>query len=868
MAVKILKREYSNQFKPSSTTNFFLGNVGDWQKLKLECQFAVERSFNLTETLTIENPNILTLNTGETWQDLGFAVGMSCFLDFYYKDITQNPAPSFFNRVSFIIQSISGDTLEASSLIDVAGNNVPITQWGYQYGQIAPIRFADYEIERVLVFSDQLPQGIEIEYSHMSNQQIPSGNLNSFVDGTRTRFRAEDTDKIAVGEKYEIGQVNDFDYNLSFQSGMSVIKATCEFLAGQTHKKIYLIEIIYMVSCFGELQDFVDGVAPSYVRGTQAIGDNFLVTGFPVYNNPNVTIKNDTRDTADLGNTGWYDENFNQLPNNFTLPNPKVQYRNLNGDVLTALDYANPTTIRTKISGIPNLTGSTRFQYGFVWLPLDEDYYKSNDFPLYQNLKTSTGGRADTLDDWFTFGNFSPFPNLRNGYTITGAPQPVTAGTTQADKLFAANDAKLDASDISFVQNGSDVDVTITFRPNAAFASFIDSIGENERRYALWISVGDSVPDYNLSDRVSLLLDFNQMVTFVQPVGQYPGMEISFTDHPQNSTSTPIACGNSIFVEDDLLARVSFREDTAVAAGIPDLQSITFGFLMNNATTGVQYKLDSNSVDLTQFPDPTQYNFDQSRGFKLGAGNDKNWFKVDYDAPNDSGTQKGVLGWYGFKIRWEDWIKRFPVPPNDFYDNTQNQNGLNNDWYHYFNTAGWTFNFYVEIGAILDGSNVVYQNLVELTIKDYNSNSNITTELKYYRDNNGVKGVQLTGGIDPISGLPLGVIENGEYVWLDIEYTWTGAGSPADWADQATVDANVYGVNCIEVDQGAGQFSFRQLSSVHLPEFDNPMEPLPNGTLANVLFDSPTKLIVESRINANKLISATRYKVSGRLGCK
>jgi len=169
---------------------------------------------------------------------------------------------------------------------------------------------------------------------------------------------------------------------------------------------------------------------------------------------------------------------------------------------------------------------------------------------------------------------------------------------------------------------------------------------------------------------------------------------------------------------------------------------------------------------------------------------------------------------------------------------------------------------------ILDGSNVVYQNLVELTIKDYNSNSNITTELKYYRDNNGVKGVQLTGGIDPISGLPLGVIENGEYVWLDIEYTWTGAGSPADWADQATVDANVYGVNCIEVDQGAGQFSFRQLSSVHLPEFDNPMEPLPNGTLANVLFDSPTKLIVESRINANKLISATRYKVSGRLGCK
>lgn len=602
-----------------------------------------------------------------------------------------------------------------------------------------------------------------------------------------------------------------------------------------------------MISCFGELQNFQDEEAPDYVNGAQSVADNFLVTGFPVYNNPNVTIKNNPQDTADLGNTGWVDENFNQLPNNFT--HTPVEYRNLSGDILTALDYSNPTIIRTKISGIPNLSGSSRFQYGFIWLPLDEDFYKENQYPYYQNLKVSTGGRADTLDDVFPLSPLpsSPFPSTRPGYSSDGAA--------------------MDASDILFVQNGTDVDVTITFRPNAAFSTFMDSLGENERNYVLWVSVGDQTPETNLSDRVSLLLDFNQLISFVQPIGNYPYMNISFTDHPQNSLSVPIACGNSIYTEDDLLAKVEFSVDTATAPGIPEVENITFGFLMQNATTGQQYKLDSNTVDLTIYPDPTQYNFDTIRGYKLGIGNDKNWYRVVYDAPG-TGTLEDCIGWYGFKIRWEDWIKRFPVPPNDFYNNNFKQNGLNNDWYEYYNTAGWDFFFFVEIGATLDGSAVVYQNLKELTIKDYDSNSDITTEIKYYRDNNGVKGVQLVGGTDPISGLPLGVIESGEYVWLDIEYTWVGAGTPADWADQPTVDANVYGVNCIEVDEGAGQFQFRQLSSVHLPEFDNPMEPIPGQTLSRVLFSSTTKLIVESRINANKLINATRYKVTGRLGCK
>jgi hypothetical protein len=220
----------------------------------------------------------------------------------------------------------------------------------------------------------------------------------------------------------------------------------------------------------------------------------------------------------------------------------------------------------------------------------------------------------------------------------------------------------------------------------------------------------------------------------------------------------------------------------------------------------------------------------------------------------------GVLGFYGFKIRWEDWIARFPVAPAAFYDNTQLNNGKNNDWFHYFNTSGWRFLFFVNTSAILNGSNVVYQNTQELIIKDYDSNPIITTELKYYQNNNGVKGPQLIGGTDPLTGDPLGVIIRGEKVFLDIEYTR----SAGTWLNTLST----YGLNCIEVDKGAGFKEFRQLSSIFVPEFTNPLEGIAGTALSTLTLVSPTVLRVECMIDSNKLINEPRYKVSGRLGCK
>jgi hypothetical protein len=133
MGVTVLKQEYKTQFKPSSTTNWLLGNVGDWQKLTLECEFVVEKFFSATDTITFDDPNRLILNGGQTWNELGFDVGMSCNIFYYVRVWTAGVPALFSNNIPFVITAIIGNTLEAQK-----PSGAPFTSWGYQYGAIAP----------------------------------------------------------------------------------------------------------------------------------------------------------------------------------------------------------------------------------------------------------------------------------------------------------------------------------------------------------------------------------------------------------------------------------------------------------------------------------------------------------------------------------------------------------------------------------------------------------------------------------------------------------------------------------------------------------------------------------------------------------
>ena len=850
MGVEIKKREYTSIFRPQDTNvNWLLGNTGEWQKLTIGAEFGVLIEFDTTNSLFVDEPDLLTLTNGKSWNEYGFAEGDSIVLQWIHRDISNPSSPvDNINIVPFPGDTMLIDKIEDNKAYLVDGVTLqPISGIGAM-SQIMPVNSATFNIINVVVYTMKRPQGIQLNYGHIENSNSTSSNLTSFIDGTLTEFLVENTDTMAINQVLPM-------LPLGNQSGMSVAYANLKYMGSVFFgiKHIYEIEIVYMLSSFFEdITNLEDRVAPGQVFDAASLTDNFQLIGMPVFNNPNIRIQNILSNTDKLGNTGWFDENYNGLENDFTISSITYQKHTdlsqpAGATTVAQLDYQNNIKVTAVIDGIKNITGQTKYQFGFAWIPLEESEFRQNEYPFYKNLKMNTGGSIDIFQDVF---------NVSNAYAFTPS-SPITKSLG-----YSKDAAKMDVQWLRASTTGAEqITFEATFEPNSGFATMMDALDETERKYVLWISVADQSLVTNFSNRVSLLLDFNQMETFIEPVGPYPGMTIEFLDHPQDENSVASTCGNDNRIEDDLLSRVFYTIDTAVGVDIPIVNATSYAIIVQRDSDGLTYQLDNFQIDLTQYPDPTQFNFDASRGFKLGAGNNKNFIKVDHWAPLDTGaTIKGVRGLYGYKIRWEDWIKRLNVPAEivqDYYNNGELNNGINNDWFQWLSNSGYTFSFVVYTDAILNGNIVRYINTKPLTFVDYDANPDITSVVSYYRDSDNTL---LVGGVDPVTGGPLGVILDSDIVRIEIEYTRT----IGTWVSLA----NIYGLNTISVDFGAGQMEYRQLSSIWLPEVSNPLLPLAGGTLLDVVIVSPTVLRCSCLVDPNQLINATRYRITGREGCK
>ena len=82
MGVKVIERKYKNQFYPSTqSTDWLLGNVGDWQRLELTFEVTIEFNGTQSETISIDSTNnTLKLNNGKSWQSYGFDIGDACIM--------------------------------------------------------------------------------------------------------------------------------------------------------------------------------------------------------------------------------------------------------------------------------------------------------------------------------------------------------------------------------------------------------------------------------------------------------------------------------------------------------------------------------------------------------------------------------------------------------------------------------------------------------------------------------------------------------------------------------------------------------------------------------------------------------------------
>jgi hypothetical protein len=622
----------------------------------------------------------------------------------------------------------------------------------------------------------------------------------------------------------------------------SILSASIAELVEVSNNFNYKVSANFMIPSFFESPSNLENrTPPSILFNAGSLTDNFELEMYPEWNNPNTVIKNVLSETERLGNTGWFNENFNGLDNNFTIES--VKYLDNAGNIINQLDYAQPITVEVEIGGINNLSTNSEFNIGFSWIPQDDEDYKEKTTPFHKNLLVNTGKEiVGQVSNQLSFNlSENTNGNVYKGYSFDDRRMDLKSATTE---MFAPSGV------------GKAI-VKATFDPTSDFTKFFDEKDETDRNYIIWVSVADHNLAINFSDRVSLLADYNSMVKAVPPVGPWPGMVNKFIEHPQDANVSGVIKYYG-FVEDDILSRVEFtvnKNDNIF------LENMVFGFEVLNKITGTRYTLQEISVNLSEFPKDRngiqQITIDDTRGFKLEPGNNKNWVKIERNESKDTEGVVAYIAYFAAKIRWEDWIAREDAL-DEYFDTSLENNGKSNDWISYLragNPDEHEVNFRVYTDVTEDGEFKRFDNYYQLTFNDYDENLNITTTHEYYRDSTNDL---LNIGTDPETGKPLGVLLDNEPTRIEITYT------------NLTEDFDIlkmYSRINIEIDKGAGQSEFRQLSSVWGSESDNPLIPLAGETKLKFESLAPNVVRASCLVDPTKLERVLRYKISGRIGC-
>lgn len=811
MAIKIIERSYREAYT-DGLTDWLLGNVGEWQDLILKIEVSIDYLATSAQPISIDYiNNAFKLTNGRSWGSYGFDNGMTVVFKYKFSEDTNGDGN--FDTIQnvqqqFTITNVYGSVLEVAQ---------PITASEFDS---VPINFGAKKVSEVKFYVDKVPEGCRLKYGHLTNEDFKSTTLESFIDGTVTEFVLPDISSQSFMEA------------VGMQSGMSIRKVEVIPNGKKSQSDnvyLYDIEINFMISSlFDDISNFENMEIPSYLIGDGSLTDNFILEFYPEWNNPNVVITNDIVKTERLGNTGWFDENFNELPNDFKIDS--IEYFDENGNPVDGIDYASKTKVKCVISGVSNLNANTECGFGFAWTPTNEEDYKELETPFYRNLFIQSG----MIDDGFNIDTDYPGPFIGAG--IDGA--------------------SMDVEKVRFTNLNGLIVFEGTFVPNADFFTKFDAKDEDDRNYVIWMSVADGSLDRNFSDRVSLLADFKVLEKHIPQVGEYPLLQNKFVGHPFDDDFIGVEEYEGI-VQDDILCRVPFsiKNDGSVS-----FEKMTFAVEAFNIGLNKSFDLERFEIDLSQSPTDgngvQQFEVDEIRGFKLIAGNNKNWVKILRETDSDTVENNGYIGYFATKIRWEDWIKNEDAP-SEFFDANELNNGFNNDWVHYLRTQGWIINFYTEINATVDGELVQYKNQFKLTFNDYDENDDISTAHRYYRDSDNTL---LNIGTDPEYNKPLGVILSNEPTRIEIDFEITGAET---WDLSKT-----YAVTTIEIDRGAGRFEQRQLSSVWGSEDDNPIRPLTGETKLKMEIDGTSKILTTScLIDPDLLADGAKYRITGRVGC-
>lgn len=796
---------------PTDFTTFLQANVGE--KVQVISTYYLKWFSQATEfgTITVQDQNTIVTQSVNFEQD-GWSVG-DTFETLLVDGQTVNPLV-----ITGTITAVTPTVL----IYNLNTGQVPSGGFIAIGGTITGTNLLDAAIVSYNLIENSENATFNSLIDNEPNQYFASGmasNIGTYID----------MEPLINGSQQTWVQGDNQNYNIKIQNrgptqnGYQEFKVSHEFLVLPYYLDGYSV-------------NYQNGVLPDLFQGANSLKYISRIDARPSLGNVNANKIIDNTNTQ--GNVGFFNENFNGFPNNFTK-----QFFNYTNN--TAL---NPSGNNFCFGKVVNNNGS--FQNGdeftIVFSRLsDQNEFLPNTFYEKQFLFSSVTqkiGNSTGLDD-------NCLKNVKG--TVDG--QGNLSFTFQL--FFNAN------------QSGS------------GNANLIIP----EEDYLIWIIVGSSGKTNQNDDRVSLILDYNNF----NPANDVPdlaelneiqqGRFVEVYNHLNqisNGITQDVYDSFDGMVEDGYVYRFELMTRQDLGAVI---QNMSFNMVARDSATLDEFILNTYNFDLTSslminanspFVGQEQFlSLDTTRGFDLSQNDQFNLVNIETLPMEQIGSD--VFSKYritiGFKINWETW-----QPNNNvnvvFFDQNKPNNNLNNRVSNYSDELGYIL--YPRLDVVLsnnpftdpstnisyESSNTLYKIFLPPCVaRDYGDDS-IPKKGQAPIHRVSIRTTKTSDGLNTN-----GTLLTNEDTKISATFNRIDA-LPMTFSGYA-------GVIRIDVQNG-GLFSIQELSTLadNVPITNGLLKPEGQNTRATLTVGAQNNFVrLDCLVDKDKVVEGTNYVISARL---
>ena len=677
MPVRVTDIQISGIFNSSESEPFLQAVIGE--VLTAQVDFEIEECFFTSNIFEVDQvilrPNVVLTQTAFN-NNIIYSDDQTAFANFSLGDTIAIQGSAVDDRNYLVIELLDDNIIRVK---ETGGAPTTFTTAGET---LAPVGITPAYVCIVTPFA-----GITYYYNLIENQTAT--NFISLIDGETQRLvcpNADATDLVTPKIMTYQGSKSYRTDTLATIIGMGVVSGI---------QKYRITHSTYVTPLFlaDQYDDLVLRIAPDYFLANNCLRYVTSITAGRNLSDPNSVQTVEFGEQ--LGNTGWYNENFNGGPNEYTISNYTLE-RVSDSAALTALELTEEVEAVITIKNITNspfVNGLTRTVTNFSYLPSNEDQYQNNGKTIRENFY---------------------FDRCVN--TLGGA--------SQAGDNFGSTTQIIKECETTFISS-SEIEVRLVIDIATAAQAVI--AGRDLKRYKIWVTTADPNLTKATSDKVALLVDVNDFFFQLTDTNLITNTH-TFIQHPFTNAVDGVTVP-ATFPVDDIVSwsdfSIDFTGKTNDGIKINTIQhqvvlcnGINPDIILENFTSDVSTSpLFNGLVPII--------NVNRDRIFKIPAGEIRRVIDIQRNPALDSGN---IYNWYinfPFMQRWEYWesLGTLSFLPTGIFDTNEPNNGINEDWNRYTTVAGWTIKKRVKFTIEQNGEIFSQQFDYAYTSNDFLSNA-------------------------------------------------------------------------------------------------------------------------------------------------